>query len=117
VQAWANHPEAPSDGSWSLSTGTFEVVFFLPKGSFYSPVHGIRHGYDKTGFYIGDDCKGDNGRYLIHDDLDSTGKPYNGAFSQGCVILKDKYHKALNEFLRGYSVKPGDTADMGVVEV
>lgn len=119
-QAWANHPDAPADGSWSLSTGTFEVTFFIEQRAFKSPVHGIGKGYTKTGDFISPtsfDVARSGKRYLIHDDRNKKGRD-SGGFSQGCIVLPEPMHSALNNFLiETLKVKPGDKAPMGVIEI
>lgn len=119
-QAWANHPMAPADGSWSLNTGTFRVEFFVEKRGFVSNVHGIGGGYDKCGNYIDPetfDIGGSNRRMLIHDDRSPKGGRDNGAFSQGCIELPAPYKDVFDSFLIEYGVKPGDYTNLSIQEI
>lgn len=122
VQSVANHPDAPDNGSWSLSTGTFDFVCFQEQRDFNCPVHGIGDGYDMLNHHIDKksfDIENSNKRFLLHDDQSrgpkGRGKRDSGAYSEGCLIMPQMKFAEFNAKLRVNGFKSGDRIPLYIV--
>jgi len=101
----------------TIAPGPFLIKCFLDKRNFYCDVHGICDTVDLENEYITKDSiqASNNLRWLIHDDQklkpNSPNQLTRVLWSAGCFVLHKSDLEGLNDLLRAYGIKPGDTID------
>ena len=123
MQSVSNHPEMSYFDTLATDK-SFDIVAFVPPGTFGQEIHGIADALDLDGEPIDKFCMQIEdgrvkGRWLVHSTYNpETYKDWTHAWSGGCIIFAlTKDLKKFNDTIRAFGVAAGDIIPAIIVEV